>query len=35
MEDRDGRPVALFEAEWSLRFAQEKYPDVRFMEMPE
>jgi peptide chain release factor 3 len=32
-EDRDGRPVALFEAEWSLRFAQEKYPNVVFREM--
>lgn len=32
-EDREGRPVALFEAEWSLRFAQEKYPNVEFREM--
>lgn len=32
-EDRDGHPVALFEAEWSLKFAQEKYPNVVFREM--
>jgi peptide chain release factor 3 len=35
MEDKEGRPVALFEAEWSLRFAQEKYPNIQFKEMPE
>jgi peptide chain release factor 3 len=34
MEDKEGRPVGLFEAEWSLRFAQEKYPNVVFKEMP-
>ncbi len=35
MEDRDGRPVALFEGDWSLRYAEEKYPSIRFMEMPD
>ncbi|MEP6755743.1 MAG: peptide chain release factor 3 [Chthonomonadales bacterium] len=33
MEDRGGRPVALFEAEWSLKFVTEKYPNVTFSEM--
>jgi peptide chain release factor 3 len=32
-EDREGRPVALFEAEWSLNFAHDKYPNVKFSEM--
>jgi peptide chain release factor 3 len=35
MEDRDGRPVALFEGDWSLNYAKDKYPDIRFLEMPE
>jgi len=35
VEDSEGRPAALFEGDWSLRFAQEKYPSIRFQEMPE
>lgn len=34
MEDREGRPVALFEGEWSLRYAREKYPNILLHEMP-
>jgi peptide chain release factor 3 len=30
VEDWDGRPVALFESEWSLRLAQEWNPELRF-----
>ena len=30
VEDWDGRPVALFESEWSLRLAQEWNPSLRF-----
>ena len=33
MEDRDGRPIALFEGDWTLRYAQEKYPGIEFLEM--
>ena len=33
MEDKEGKPVGLFEAEWSLRFAQEKYPNITFADM--
>jgi peptide chain release factor 3 len=32
VEDWDGRPVALFESEWSLKLAQEWNPDVHFVE---
>jgi peptide chain release factor 3 len=35
MEDRDARPVALFEGDWSLNYAIEKFPTIRFLEMPE
>ncbi len=35
MEDEQGRPVALFEGDWSLRFAREKYPSITYREMPE
>jgi len=35
MEDREGRPVALFDGDWSLRYAAEKYPSIRFLEMAE
>jgi peptide chain release factor 3 len=35
MEDREGRPVALFDGDWSLNYAQEKFPAIRFLEMPE
>jgi len=35
MEDQEGRPIALFEGDWSLRYAQEKYPSITFREMPE
>jgi peptide chain release factor 3 len=34
MEDRDGRPVALFDGDWSLNYATEKFPSVQFLEMP-
>ncbi|MBO8163220.1 MAG: peptide chain release factor 3 [Brevibacillus sp.] len=32
VRDRYGRPVMLFESEYQLRMAQEKYPDVTFHE---
>jgi peptide chain release factor 3 len=32
VEDWDGRPVALFESEWSLRLAEEWNPKLRFVE---
>ncbi|HET7814601.1 MAG TPA: hypothetical protein VFL13_09530, partial [Candidatus Baltobacteraceae bacterium] len=32
VEDWDGKPVALFESEWSLRLAQEWNPNLRFVE---
>ena len=35
MEDRDGRPVALFEGDWSLNYARDKFPTIRFLEMPD
>jgi peptide chain release factor 3 len=35
MEDREGRPVALFEGDWSLRYAEEKFPSITFREMPD
>ena len=31
VEDWDGRPVALFESDWSLRLAQEWNPKLRFV----
>ncbi len=34
-EDKEGTAVALFEAEWSLRFAMERYPSVTFSELAE
>ena len=34
-EDKEGTAVALFEAEWSLRFAVERYPNVTFSELAE
>jgi peptide chain release factor 3 len=35
MVDQEDRLVALFDGEWSLKFAREKYPEVEFREMPE
>ena len=35
VEDWDGRPIALFESEWSLRLAQEWNPKLRFTETDE
>jgi peptide chain release factor 3 len=32
VRDRYGRPVMLFESEYQLRMAQDKYPDIRFHE---
>ncbi len=32
VEDWDGRPVGLFESEWSLRLAQEWSPNLQFVE---
>ena len=34
MEDGQARLVALFDGDWSLKFASEKYPSVAFKEMP-
>ena len=34
MEDGDNRLVALFDGDWSLKYATEKYPAVEFREMP-
>jgi peptide chain release factor 3 len=30
VNDRQGRPVMLFESEWALEYAQRNYPDVAF-----
>jgi peptide chain release factor 3 len=35
VEDWDGRAVALFESEWSLRLAEEWNPKLRFSETDE
>jgi peptide chain release factor 3 len=35
VEDWDGRPIALFESEWSLRLAEEWNPKLRFFETNE
>ena len=34
VEDWDGRPVALFESEWSVRLAQEWNPQLAFVPFP-
>jgi peptide chain release factor 3 len=33
-EDRDGRPVGLFDSEWSLNYAREHHPGIQFLEAP-
>jgi peptide chain release factor 3 len=33
-EDVDGRPVGLFNGEWSVKYLSEKYPEVNFLEAP-
>ena len=35
VEDSDGRPVALFESEWSMRLAQEWNPNLQFASFAE
>ena len=35
MEDGQARVVGLFDGEWSLKYAVEKYPLLQFKEMPE
>jgi len=35
VEDWDGKPIALFESEWSLRLAEEWNPKLRFTETDE
>jgi peptide chain release factor 3 len=34
VEDWSGRPIALFESEWSVRLAQEWNPSLRFVAFP-
>jgi peptide subunit release factor RF-3 len=29
--DRHGRPVMLFDSEWSLDYAQRTHPEVKFL----
>ena len=31
VNDRQGRPVMLFESEWALEYAQRQNPDVKFL----
>ena len=31
VNDRQGRPVMLFESEWALEYAQRQNPDVTFL----
>lgn len=31
LEDRDGQPVLLFKSDWSLRWAEENFKDVKFL----
>ena len=31
VNDRQGRPVMLFESEWALDYVKRQYPDVQFL----
>ena len=34
LQDHQGRPVALFRSEWSMRYAAEKHPAIKFLVTP-